>query len=178
MLGDNQPGEATMRAKTLIAIVATTALFTAVALTFLPSSPLTADDVSVERGLYVSIIGGCHDCHTENYVLSEGKIDPSKAMKGSSIGWRGTWGTTYPANLRLLASTMDEAHFVIYMKTLQAVPPMSSFNMNAMHESDLRSLYRYVKSLGEPGEPAPSSVWQGEPKTPYITIDPPTKPKS
>ena len=56
---------------------------------------LAADEVSVERGLYISIIGGCHFCHTEGYREAEGKIDPEKALKGSSVGWRGPWGTTY-----------------------------------------------------------------------------------
>ena len=82
-----------MRTKTLFVAVATIIVFAAIAFSFTPSGLLTADEVSVERGLYVSIIGGCHDCHTEFYVQSEGKIDPSKAMKGSSIGLRGPWGT-------------------------------------------------------------------------------------
>jgi hypothetical protein len=39
------------------------------------------EGISVERGEYISIIGGCHDCHTEGYSEARGKIDPSKAMK-------------------------------------------------------------------------------------------------
>jgi len=42
--------------------------------------------VSVERGLQVSIT---HDCHTADYAESGGKIDPSAALRGSPIGWRG-----------------------------------------------------------------------------------------
>lgn len=49
---------------------------------------LAQSEVSVERGQYISIIGGCHDCHTEGYNQSGGKIDPAKAMKGNaSVGW-------------------------------------------------------------------------------------------
>jgi hypothetical protein len=48
-----------------------------------------ASDISVERGLKVSIVAACHDCHTEGYRESEGKIDPEKALKGNAMGWRG-----------------------------------------------------------------------------------------
>lgn len=152
-------------------------IFLATALGIAHSSRLMAGKVSVERGLYISIIGGCHDCHTEGYSEREGLINPSKALKGSSIGWRGPWGTTYPANLRLTTSTKDETQFVAYMKGLLAMPPMPWYNVNQMEESDLRSLYQYIKSLGEPGLPAPSNVSQGEPSTPFITIEPLTQPK-
>lgn len=81
-------------------------------------------EVSVARGLQVSIIGGCHDCHTEGYSESEGKIDPAKALKGSSIGRQGPWGTTYPGNLRLDASDLSEDGFVRILHTLKASPPM------------------------------------------------------
>jgi hypothetical protein len=76
-----------------------------------------ADEASVERGLHISIIGGCHDCHTEGYSQYRGKIDPSKALKGSSIGLRGPWGTVYPSNLRMTAYIRDEEQYVEYMKT-------------------------------------------------------------
>ena len=48
----------------------------------------------------------------------------------------------------------------------------------AMEESDIRSFYQYIVSLGEPGDPAPEYVPPGqEPKTPYIVIAPPIMPK-
>ena len=147
---------------------------------FALSSPIAAQgEISVERGLYVSTIGGCHDCHTEGYAESGGKIDPSKAMKGNpSVGWRGPWGVIYATNLRLTAYLRDEDSFVEYLKTMNnALPPMPWYNVNAMHESDLRSLYRYIMSLGEPGKPVPLPSAE-EPKTPYIVIAPPTMPKS
>ena len=91
-------------------------LCAAVALCIVPSSQLAADEVSVERGLYISIIGGCHFCHTEGYREAEGKIDPEKALKGSSVGWRGPWGTTYAANLRDLAMGFNEDKWVDHLK--------------------------------------------------------------
>jgi hypothetical protein len=54
---------------------------------------------------------------------------------------------------------------------------MPWFNMLAMDDSDLRSLFRYIKSLGEPGEQAPEAVGPvEEPKTPYLLFQP-TPPK-
>ncbi|MBM2715326.1 hypothetical protein JQK88_29790 [Mesorhizobium caraganae] len=52
----------------------------------MPVAPFAEGEVSVERGLQVSIMGGCHDCHTEGYSESEGKIDPEKALMGQ-LGW-------------------------------------------------------------------------------------------
>src|SRR5688500_818887 len=117
MIGGNQSGEANMRTIDLCA---------AVALCIVPSSQLAADEVSVERGLYISIIGGCHFCHTEGYREAEGKIDPEKALKGSSVGWRGPWGTTYAANLREVANRpyASEDKWVAYLKDKVTLPPM------------------------------------------------------
>jgi mono/diheme cytochrome c family protein len=151
------------------------------ALVALPFVSLAAEgEVSVERGKQVSITGGCHDCHTANYNETGGQVDPALALKGTDIGWRGPWGTTYPMNLRLTlvekAKTEDE--FVTYMKALKTRPPMPWYNIHAMDESDLRSLFQYIKSLGEPGAQVPDAVPPDqEPKTPYYPIVPPTMPK-
>jgi mono/diheme cytochrome c family protein len=138
-----------------------------------------AGEVSVKRGEQVSITSGCHDCHTAGYNETGGKIDPAAALKGTPLGWQGPWGTTYAANLRLIAKDKrSEDGFVQYLKTFQARPPMPSFNVHAMDESDMRSLYQYIVSLGEPGEAMPDFVPPGqEPKTPYIVIAPPIMPK-
>ena len=138
-----------------------------------------AGEVSAKRGEQVSITGGCHDCHTAGYGESGGKIDPAAALKGTAMGWQGPWGTTYPANLRLVVKEQgSEDTFVKYAKTFQAKPPMPFYNVHAMDEGDLRSLYQYIVSLGEPGEPAPDYLPPGqEPKTPYIVIAPPIMPK-
>jgi mono/diheme cytochrome c family protein len=51
---------------------------------------------TLERGKYLVTIGGCNDCHTPGYLLSEGKTPEALWLTGSSFGWRGPWGTTYP----------------------------------------------------------------------------------
>ena len=148
----------------------------------LSAAPLVAQaapgEVSVERGRQVSIVGGCNDCHTAGYNESAGQIDPAKALRGTAIGWMGPWGTTYPANILLKLKDMSEDDFVQYAKSFTARPPMPFYNVHAMDESDLRSLYLYVKSLGDPGDPMPDYVPPGqEPKTPYYVAAPPTMPK-
>lgn len=138
-----------------------------------------AGEVSVTRGAQVAVTGGCHDCHTAGYAESGGKLDPAAALKGSPLGWQGPWGTTYAANLLLIAKDKgSEDAFLQYAKTFQAKPPMPFFNVHAMDESDIRSLYQYIVSLGEPGAAVPEYVPPGqEPKTPYIVIAPPIMPK-
>lgn len=142
-------------------------------------SMAVAGEVSVKRGEQVSITAGCHDCHTAGYGETGGKIDPAVALKGTPLGWQGPWGTTYAANLRLIAKDKgSEDGFVQYARTFQAKPPMPFYNVHAMDESDIRSLYQYIVSLGEPGDPTPEYAPPGqEPKTPYIVIAPPTMPK-
>lgn len=138
-----------------------------------------AAEVSAQRGAQVAVFAGCHDCHTAGYNESGGKIDPAAALKGTGLGWQGPWGTTYATNLRLVAKEKgNEDGFVTYAKTFQARPPMPYFNVHAMDESDIRSLYQYIVSLGEAGNPSPEYVPPGqEPKTPYIVIAPPIMPK-
>ena len=146
----------------------------------MPIAAFAQGEVSVERGLQVSIIGGCHDCHTQGYREAEGKIDPDKALKGSSVGWRGPWGTTYAFNLRLLADRYSERGFVTLLKTFKAQPPMPWYNVAALPDSDAQSLYQYIKSLGPPGEnEVPDRILNPnkEPKTPYIQLVPPQMPK-
>jgi len=143
------------------------------------SAPALAGDVSVRRGAQVAITAGCHDCHTAGYSESGGKVDPAVALKGASLGWQGPWGTTYAVNLRLIARERgSEDDFLTYAKSFQARPPMPFYNVHAMDESDIRSLYQYIVSLGEAGEPTPEYVPPGqEPITPYIVIAPPIMPK-
>lgn len=151
---------------------------TAIGLSLAPMAAIAAaGDVSVERGAQMAIVGGCHDCHTPGYGESGGKVDPAVALKGVAVGWQGPWGTTYAKNLRLTAERNEDA-FVQYMKEFTTLPPMPWYNVHAMDESDLRSLYLYIKSLGEPGEQVPDALPPGqEPKTPYVVAAPPVMPK-
>lgn len=141
------------------------------------SAATAAEGVSVKEGLRIATIGGCHDCHTEGFAESGGQVDPAKALMGSHVGFQGPWGTTYPANVRLVLSRMSEDEFVRYGHEVKTRPPMPWFGLHAMTDDELRSIYQYVKSLGAPGEPAPDYVKPGEaPKTPFIVFAPPQMP--
>jgi hypothetical protein len=69
---------------------------------------------------------------------------------------------------------MSEDRYVQYMMGLRTKPPMPWWNVRAMDEGELRSLYRYIKSLGTPGNVVPVAVDANkEPMTPYIVVAPP-----
>ena len=130
----------------------------------------------VERGLYVTRVSGCHDCHTPGYLLNDGQAPAATGLIGDAFGWRGPWGTTYAANLRLFIGSLTEEQWVEAARTLKRRPPMPWFNVNLMQEQDLRAIYHFVKSLGDPGEPAPAYVPPGEePSPPYATFPAPPK---
>jgi mono/diheme cytochrome c family protein len=140
----------------------------------LASEPATP---GTDFGKTVSIIGGCNDCHTADYNIKGGVINPDTALKGNPVGYQGPWGTTYAVNLRLLAGTMKEDDWVKYLKTFTARPPMPFYNVQALDDVQMRSLYEYIVSLGAPGDPAPAYVPPGQkPKFPYVVFAPPVMP--
>jgi mono/diheme cytochrome c family protein len=146
--------------------VALTALVLAAAPTFAQGATKDAtakhaDAVSVERGKYLAKTAGCNDCHTAGYMANAGKVPQSEWLKGDTLGWNGPWGTTYAPNLRILMSKLTEEQWVHFAKTAQLRPPMPWFGLRDMTEADHRSLYRFVKSLGAPGEPAPAYLPPG-----------------
>jgi len=151
-----------------------TAFLLGVGLGLAPMGAMAAGEVSVERGAQVAVTGGCHDCHTAGYNESAGKVDPATALKGVAVGWQGPWGTTYAKNLRITAASHSpEDAFVKFAKSFQTLPPMPFYNVHAMDESDVRSLYQYIISLGEPGDPMPDPLPPGqEPTTPYVVMVP------
>jgi mono/diheme cytochrome c family protein len=131
---------------------------------------------TLERGKYLVRIGGCNDCHTPGYLLSEGKTPEALWLTGSAFGWRGPWGTTYPPNLRTLMQGLTEGQWVSLAKSLKARPPMPWFNLNIMKDKDLRAIYQYVRHLGPGGKPAPAYVPPDkEPNPPYALFPPPPK---
>jgi len=125
------------------------------------------------RGRYLVRIAGCNDCHTAGYIPSAGKVPEKEWLKGDAVGFRGPWGTTYPANLRRYFANVPESAFIADARSGRMRPPMPWFNLAAMTDADLRAIHRYVRSLGEPGAPAPAYVPPGEePRTPYIVFVP------
>lgn len=97
------------------------------------------------------------------------------------MGWHGPWGTTFPANLRLKAAEMDEAAWLKYTGELHTRPPMPDFNLRVMKEDDRRAIYRFIRSLGPAGQPAPAYLPPGQkPTPPYVdfVMPPPGPPEA
>jgi mono/diheme cytochrome c family protein len=126
-------------------------------------------DKEIERGRYLVAISACNDCHTPGYLATGGKTPEKDWLIGSATGWRGSWGTTYPTNLRLYFQEISEAQWVQLAKEMRRRPPMPYFSLNAMSEGDVRAIFKYIRSLGPAGQPAPKFVPPGEvPQQPYV----------
>jgi hypothetical protein len=141
-----------------------------------PDSSYVVASSDSAAGAYLTIIGGCNDCHTLSWAESNGKTADADRLTGSNIGYRGPWGTTYPANLRILPPRMTEDRWVQVLTTADSGhgrPPMPWMNTAAMSQRDLRNMYRYVKALGPKGQRMPRAVAPGtEPTTMYIPMVP------
>ena len=131
-----------------------------------------AAEVELSRGRYLVATSGCNDCHTAGYMQKDGQVPEAEWLTGDAIGWQGAWGTTYPANLRLLFQQIDEKTWLA--RARQAMrPPMPSPSLRAMSDADLKAIYRYVRHLGAKGQPVPAYVPPGEKvTTPYFDFTP------
>lgn len=137
------------------------------------SSSLAADK-SISRGRYLVEIGGCNDCHTAGYAMSNGKVPEKQWLMGDQLGWQGPWGTTYAPNLRLSLSKMTEAQWLRFARSQEMKPPMPFWSLRAMPDGDLVAIYRFVKTLQPLGEAAPSYLPPGqEAKGPVVKFPPP-----
>jgi mono/diheme cytochrome c family protein len=122
-----------------------------------------------EAGRYLVLFGGCNDCHTRGWDISNGKLPTSQWLLGNPIGFQGPWGTTYPANLRLFVQTISERAWVQMFRIRTQNPPMPWMNYHNISDKDLTAIYRFIKSLGPKGIAAPARVLPGvKSKTPYI----------
>jgi mono/diheme cytochrome c family protein len=135
----------------------------------LPAAALDKADALVVRGRYIVQTSGCNDCHTPAYPANGGNIPETQWLTGVAIGWRGPWGTTYATNLRLYMQQLNEEAWLKRARNLSARPPMPWFAIQAMTDDDLRAIYRYVRSLGAAGKPAPEYVPPlVTPRGPYV----------
>ena len=85
-----------------------------------------------------------------------GKLEKARWLTGSPLGSSDPWGTTYASNLRLRLQEMDEAQWLAPSAELRTRPLVPDYNVRAMSEEDRRALYRFIKSLGPGGQPAPA----------------------
>ena len=129
-------------------------------------------------GEYLTVIGGCNDCHTPGWMETNGAIPSHDRLTGATVGFRGPWGTTYPPNLRLTAAQLDSEAWIQMIRTRNDLPPMPWMNLHQVSEQDLRAIHSYLVSLGPAGAVAPAYVPPDqEPETPYILFvpQPPTQ---
>ncbi len=131
---------------------------------------------SIARGKYLVVFGACNDCHTPGWRETFGNVSVSKWLIGSNIGFRGPWGTVYPANVRQRFTQVTEDQWLAMVRTRAGPAPMVWHNLRVLSLDDQRAIYRFVRSLGSAGPPTLQDVpSQVEPKTPYITTVQPTK---
>jgi len=131
----------------------------------------TPDQV-VDRGRYLVQIGGCNDCHTAGFEESNGQLPEQAWLEGSTVGFSGPWGVSYPGNLRLLVANMT---LDSWLQRIDAggLPPMPWRAMQAMNTEDRTALFNYLQSLGPAGEWAPAAQPPGMPiRTPHISFVP------
>jgi len=134
----------------------------------------TPSAASIERGRYLVATSGCNDCHTAGYAEKGGTIPTADWLLGDTVGFRGPWGVSYPANLRLTVQGMSEEEWLRFAR-VQRLPPMPWFNLRDMNDEDLRSMYHFIRSLGPKGERAPAAVApNGNVTTPFIQFTPQT----
>ena len=96
----------------------------------------------ISHGEYLARIAGCNDCHTPGYAETGGQVPKDTWLVGTSLGWSGPWGTTYPANLRLKVADMDDKAWLEYSAKLHTRPPMPDFAVRDMTEQDRLALFR------------------------------------
>ena len=164
--------------KPLTSSVAVLAFAAALAAVFDAAPPTYAqrpDDANA-RGRYLVRITGCNDCHTAGFAMSNGATPEKDWLAGDALGWQGPWGTTYASNLRTYFQSIDEKTWLAMARSREFRPPMPTPSLRAMTDDDLRAIYRYVRSLGAAGQPAPAYVPPGQPaKGPVVTFPAPPK---
>jgi mono/diheme cytochrome c family protein len=117
-------------------------------------APMT-EAQKVERGLYLTTIEGCNDCHTPGTFY--GAPDFGRKLSGSELGWVGPWGTSYARNLTPDMETglgkWSADDIVKAIRTGQRpdatvlVPPMPWQMFSNLTDEDAYAIAAYLKSL-------------------------------
>jgi mono/diheme cytochrome c family protein len=136
------------------------------------SAPAGRADPLVVRGRYLAAIAGCHDCHTEGYAEAGGNVPATRWFTGTAVGFKGPWGVSHASNLRLTVQKLTEPQWLVFARAPRR-PPMPWFALRDMTDEDLRALYRFMRSMGPAGVPAPQPAAPGvEVNTPYVLMAP------
>jgi mono/diheme cytochrome c family protein len=136
-----------------------------------PPAPTAAVKAAIARGRFLVVYGTCNDCHTPGWRETDGTVPESRWLTGTSLGFRGWWGTSYPTNVRLDFATMTVDRWLLAVRTRGGHPPMDWEDLRALSVADQRAIYTYVRSLGAAGVPAPDALppWR-DPGPPFIDM--------
>ncbi len=94
-------------------------------------------------------------------------------MTGSTLGYRGPWGTSYPTNVRQEFQRISENDWLFMVRTRAGHWPMIWHDLRNLTTQDQRAVYRFVRSLGPRGVEVPADLPPGiEPKTLYVWVVP------
>lgn len=152
---------------TLVALVALSAA--AVALAGAVKDRRESRDARIERGRYLTLMGGCNDCHTPGTFY--GNADYDRTLSGSEVGWVGPWGVTFPRNLTPDAETglgrWSEKDIVDAIRTGMRpdgsviLPPMPWPMYATMTDDDAYAIAAYLQSLAPVKHRSPDRVAPG-----------------
>lgn len=142
-----------------------------------PAKTASAKTRQIERGRYLVMIAGCHDCHSPK---SDAQMtpDPNRLLSGRPstmtpapspaqgeihasldlTAWYGPWGVSYAANLTPDAETgigkrYNEASFINAIRTGKKpegeplLPPMPWPVYKNMTDEDLKSIYAFLQTV-------------------------------
>jgi mono/diheme cytochrome c family protein len=134
-------------------------------------APSAATKAALARGRYLVIYGTCNDCHTPGWRETDGNVPDTRWLTGTSVGFRGSWGTSYPTNVRLDFAAMTVDRWLLAVRTRAGHPPMDWEDLRALSVADQRAIYAFVRSLGPAGVPAPDALppWR-DPTPPFIDM--------
>jgi mono/diheme cytochrome c family protein len=148
-----------MKARTrILAIAAIVSAAALLASTALSAAAPSVPAATLARGRALVVFGTCNDCHTAGWREADGAIPVSRWMTGSSIGFRGWWGTSYPVNVRRDFQSMTEQNWLFAVHTRAGHPPMVWQDLRGLPDADLRAIYQFVRSLGPAGALAPAAI--------------------
>ncbi len=127
-----------------------------------------SDTQQLQRGKYLVLLSHCNNCHTAGYAAAQGNMSEDRWLMGNPVGWRGKNGTTYAINLRLYMQSVSEEGWLEVAHKVQSRPPMPWWTLRDTSDADLKAMYRYIRSLGPAGQPAPAFLAPDQtPKPPY-----------
>lgn len=126
-------------------------------------------EARVERGRYLTLLGGCNDCHTPGTFY--GAPDYERTLSGSELGWVGPWGVSFPRNLTPDAETgigkWSERNIVDALRTGMRpdgsvlAPPMPWPMYATMTDDDAFAIAAYLKSLKPVQHRVPARIAPG-----------------